>query len=468
MKFEELYKKSRQNQQFTLDEDKLWSEIEKKLEKPKRRKVFFWFWGLCIGILIGSVSILYFYSPLVSSENSIISFTESLETKNEESSPKNNYLQNDSFEDNTNNKDFSTVQKKNSKIKEVSNEKTPEIVSHNSLNNSKSPMNLSNIFKLKNERIKKSNNQNSSFLSQDLNQKRNHENLEKADLIPLTKFIQSRQLIFIHILPINIKIVSISKNDAPNLTIDPILNHKNKNLKNIEFSFAMSYLKHSSTSKPINEINDSWNHLHESSKSSSLGLEFDFIFRHKHSSGFSIGMGPRARILTEWYDATVQTTSPATIQSDSAAYFQTNGIKEYIPGIITGIAINKVNYHTPIRRLYIDLPIELGYSIELNQIRLESSFSYNFNLLHSYFGRSNNKDLVLLNTSELKNKEVYNKNFVNSYNYNIGLSYNLTKNYSLGIDFKYWHQISSSINSNQMIDEKYNGYGVGVKYYMKL
>ena len=221
-------------------------------------------------------------------------------------------------------------------------------------------------------------------------------------------------------------------------------------------------MNHSSSSKAINSSGETFAEIHEMSKSHNFGFESDVLMQYNLTSNININTGIRVRILNEWYNGTVITETPFTTSSDSASFYIVSGLKQYIPGVLTGVEIKTTNYRTPVNRFFLDIPLEIEYVTYVNRFMLKAGLSYNLNLIHSYSGKSYNKNFELLDSQELKNQEVYKNRFVNNYNFKLGLGVDISSKMSIGLDFNYWLQSTSSLNSSQNIDERYKGMGMNL------
>jgi len=470
MKFEELYKKSRDTDHISLDESAIWEGIEQRLEKPKRKRRFFWIWGLgLMSAIIAGILIFGLHSSPSNPhtlKNSQVKNTDPLVTNS--NTPTSKDVQ-------------STIQNAlmNSDLRETSELNKSEIKTSSSKNLTSQKGFTKNTFKqsspIQKKNINSSQKGSVSFIDEPFqntfnqnsgNQETQIEEVSNPKVISsiLAQTDRNYEILSIQEIPFLEFILNPNPRNTAEIHQIPYVLPSDKTDKKLELAIALGFLNHSYTLKDLSNSASSWAGLHQSSKSANLGFEFDALLRYPIRSGIFVGVGVRLRVLSEWYDAVVITENPITLPSDSATYYQVNGIKQYTPGTISATEFQSTKYHTPVRRVYIDLPLELGYRKKWNKWQFNTTFSYNLNLLHRYFGRSFNRESILLSAQELSDNNVYYSTFVHSANLRFGAAYELSKFSSIGIQLNYWQQFSSSIALEQQLEERYSGYGTNLQY----
>ncbi len=466
MKLKELYKKVRREQEVSLDEDSMWDAIESRLEKPKKKRRFIWLWFTMMGILLIGA---YFHFMQDHESLQVNNFSTKNVSKN--TSPVNTtpvltplILDNNTLKAN---KDGESIQNHN-ELTTIDNSNTiTDLKSYESMDVS--------VFKDEDHESKRS-----TIIGITL-QKEAYDGIETSsvssiaygrqsainsmgDIGHILKIASVPTLSYSKIENENFEIRFASLSVIPSLTKFTDIDKKDDVDKKhkLELDVSLHFLQTSNATVEKDPLVTSWSELHKKSKSSSMSFQFSTILKYRHQSGIGIGSGIIARQVSEWYDATVETKTPYSMPSDSAKFVTVNGIKTFTKGVLTGTKIERTNYHTPIRRLYIDIPLEVSYSRSWNRMEAELLMSYNLNVSHQYFGRSYAEDKILLDQDQLNLQGIYNSNFVNSTNIGLKLNHHLTSNVSIGISLNYWLQLSSSLDSSSSVSEHYQGFGGGL------
>lgn len=465
MKLKELYKKVRKNQEVSLDEDSMWNNIESRLEEPKKKRRFIWLWFF-IGVLVIAMytGLNSFRDSFKDANSSLVSPSSVKETQlssnSELNTPEsNNDIENTNFEENS----------KSDKSEDIILEK------RNNFSNVKSKFFIDRS-QVKKNLIKQNSAFNSNILERYIDRNENTTIIRSVIEEFANSNIRSKSIIEdlqIDLIPTFSFSTLKSKTNglgfssqllmAPSSSLDsPNTDEKERMKEKLEFTFSVDYLNPYSIVIEKNLPFYTWSDLHSNSKSSISAFQVSNILKYRFESGIGIGSGLNIRQVNEWYDAKVETYTPIGIASDSAAFVIIEGIKQFKTGVLTGTQIDRTYYHTPVRRFYIDIPIELSYTKSWNKLNAELSVAYNLNISHSYYGRSFAEAKELLDNDQLNLQKIYKNNLVNSTNIGLKLNHQFTSKTSIGLSINYWYQLNSSLNSNSTLNENYRGFGGGL------
>lgn len=474
MKFKELYNKVRREQEVSLDEASMWDAIESRLEKPKKKRRFLWLWFI-IGLLIvsgyifidqksESISYPHKLSNKNTSENINLVNTQVLATPSEldnsaiksnpgeqsvpnfiKEKPRNGIASSTNLDNNTSR---ITPNLKNENVMETDKNRLDR-----SINNLKEADKIVDDISTKQNFPKKTSIAYFDKKSGDLGENEYNEHLDLLPLLSFSKLIWSNSnLLF----DPRINLVLMSNNQTPK-----VKSHS-ENIRRMEFAMTLDYLLPKSNVQEKDPSQITWGSLHKNSKSSTASFQLSAILKYRFSFGLGLGTGIQTRQVSEWYDATVETFTPIELTSDSAKFVVIEGFQEFTSGVLTGTRIERTNYHTPVRRLYFDIPLELSYNRSWNNTNVEFSISYNFNITHQYYGRSFSDSKILLDQDQINSEGIYKSRLVNSANVGLKLNRHLTSSLSMGLSFNYWKQLSSSLNKQSSLNENYIGLGIGV------
>lgn len=464
MKLKELYKKVRRKQEISLDEDAMWEAIESRLEQPKKKRRFLWIW-LSIGALL---TVTYFYlktelRSTIKVNKAVVSNSQSppipeneapimTPRKSESKSLGSNLIDESSP---------SVAQTLDSKISASSSYTSSgtDVLEKVNLSNQKRSTAIRNE--------QKNDNPIKLYTTTANSKKSSNQQVSIDELLSSRPFINLYPLPMHRLTAIEIK----NKNfELDAFLLQEIVNESENSLKKnsesrawkLEFSESIAYINAKNTIVEKDPMKDTWAKLHERSKSPFSSYQVNSVLKLKHTSGLSVGSGIILRLVSEWYDTTIEEVNPIEVESDSASFAFVEGIPQFTSGLLKGTETFRTNYHTPVRRLYFDIPLEFSYCREFRNFNFEALLSYNFNLSHQYYGRSYADAEKFLDRNQLKSEAVYKNRFVNSTILGLNISRNLTPYLSAGLSLNYWHQLSSSLNANSSIEEYYRGYGVGM------
>ena len=464
MKLKELYKKVRRGQEVSLDEDSMWDAIESRLEKPKKKRRFLWLW-FTMGILLIGTYLSFIQDSEHSSENNkITTKTELKNTIPVNSIPVSTPLILDNNTLKTNEMGES--------IHNGSELPTPETINPTKGLNSYTTTDIVNV--VDHELTS------STIIGIELQQEV-YNDIKTSSISSIANNIQSavnrienigHELVLSSVpsliyTKIDVDYSPIRFDPMPKVNIltkfENLVDKDDSEKKHkLELAVSFDYLNLSNKITEKDPLEATWGELHKSSKTSNVSLQLSTILKYRHRSGIGIGSGVIARQISEWYDATVETITPYTMPSDSAKFAIVNGFKTFAKGVLTGRKIERTHYHTPVKRLYIDIPLELSYVKSLSKLEVELSMSYNLNISHQYYGRSYAVDQILLDQDQLNLQGVYKSRLVNSTNIGLKLNHSLTSSISIGFTLNYWRQTNSSLASISSLDERYNGFGGGL------
>ena len=490
MKFRELYNKAREEQNVSLDENLMWDNIESGLDKPKRKRRFLWlFFGFVIGVV--SIILLSTYGLDYKEGNTTNVVRSSASHNSEVIQPNVNLNQSNPSQSNLNQSESSQSNPSQSEVSPskinqpvtIASEVTRASQRANSNvklahTNHESPNTLQGsapdvesysadlVRGSKNDVSTKLTNGSGDIHSQALlptsiddlitDRQYKHGSLTALPIIPLNDYLSYEE----SILDVNL--------DVAQSVEQQLDDEKQDSNQGLELSIALNILSCDSEIMDNSNTSTPWADVHQASKSSARAIELGSLLTYRLPSGLGLGVGLKLRKVSEWYDATITESTTRMIPSDSAIFVIINDVQEYSGGLLTETTTQRTSYHTPIRRYYLDIPIQLSYRYQYQKLNFEVYSAYNLNVSHHYSGRSYYQGLMLLDQSGIDEQKIYSNRFVNSMNLGVNISHAITSDVHIGLSLNYWQQWASSISKQNDITEQYNGIGIGLSVSKRL
>lgn len=472
MEFQDKFKKASRLNELDWDKDAMWDSIEKELPpKKKKRRFILLFWGLSVLIVSSIILLGDFVSNEPFGNNPVVAH-------DKENIPATEVVTSTKSGLDINQREGSIIDRPN----EGSNGLNSKMINSGtesfeneiqSENHFFSYPKVSQTIKPEFENVK-----NSFIVSNSSNQKR-YQEAGQGTLSPSWIEIQKTSPTKNNVGQLILEIANI---DAPQITpfyIDrklelldraiiarPIIKPVSSSNFTLAFKTYVGFTNHDVLS--LNPANDEFVDLHSSSKRIQESLGAEILIRKNLMGHFSLGLGLNYFSSFEWYNGQSIRIDKDVIATDSASYYTINGLKSFVGGDLTKSTSTTTNFKSPVRRHFIDIPLELVFDFELFSMTIEAFAKYNFNISHRLSGRTYSNKLNLLESSNSEIQDMYRSTGVNSYSYGLDALYSFNKNYAGAFGFYYRKQLISNFNSSIGVDETYSSYGISLGLIYKL
>lgn len=186
---------------------------------------------------------------------------------------------------------------------------------------------------------------------------------------------------------------------------------------------------------------------------------FGMVLLKYYTGQFSIGSGIQYQRFTEWFNAVEVITKTTLIPSDSASYYNTPSGLVYEPGVLIANEITRRTINSPNYITRINIPIEVGYRHSFGKtLSINGNLGLFWNIFSRRRGINIDEELIFFYHDGSKFKSIYRANNVNSLYAGIMVNKQLSKHWHVGLGGSFQKDFTSIYY--QQLESRYSFWGL--------